>query len=195
MTLLPLSKLLLKSHLRLLNAKALYQELTAQYQRFVAVMGVTPSHIDGHQHVHHLPIIRDVLMRFIKDNQLTDKLYIRNAKAMLNNNSFGNKVKTLIINQTGANVFSKMLRKENMLHNRSFAGVYSFNDKQNYRETFLSFVNVVDNHGLIMCHPGLQDKADVIGGARLNEFNYLNSDLFLQDAEQYGFNLKAYFID
>jgi predicted glycoside hydrolase/deacetylase ChbG (UPF0249 family) len=57
-----LNALLIKSHLRLLNKTKLKAQITAQLEAFAQHMGREPDYIDGHQHVHHLPQVRDALM-------------------------------------------------------------------------------------------------------------------------------------
>jgi predicted glycoside hydrolase/deacetylase ChbG (UPF0249 family) len=40
------------------------QELTAQWERFCEIFGREPAHLDGHHHVHQLPVIRDAVVGF-----------------------------------------------------------------------------------------------------------------------------------
>ena len=56
---LPLKQLLMKSYLKKINQKVIEEELHAQIDQFVAGIGRLPDFIDGHQHVHQFPIIRD----------------------------------------------------------------------------------------------------------------------------------------
>src|SRR4051812_34774031 len=37
-------------------------EVRSQLDRFEAAMGRPPSHVDGHQHVHQFPVIRDIVV-------------------------------------------------------------------------------------------------------------------------------------
>lgn len=187
-----ISTLLIKSHLRLLKFDEIYQALETQYKTFVEVLGFTPSHIDGHQHIHHLPIIRDVLVKFINDNQLNDKLYVRNVNPHAPASPIGNFIKTQIIIHTGAKQLHKLLHQHQIKHNQSFSGIYTFGQVDNYREKFLSFINAIDDNPIIMCHPGFTDDTDVIGKNRLIEFEYFNSSQFIDDMQQLQFQLHRF---
>ncbi|MEM8651652.1 MAG: ChbG/HpnK family deacetylase [Pseudomonadota bacterium] len=54
--------ILVKSHLRRLNRKELENEITAQIDSFHELFGFAPDFIDGHQHVHVLPVIRKMIL-------------------------------------------------------------------------------------------------------------------------------------
>ena len=189
MSLMSLPAWLAKSHLRLVNFDFIYQELTAQYNRFIDVFGFMPSHIDGHQHVHHFPVVRKALIQFVIDKKLMDKLYIRYVNPDVKFSHINNWFKAQIIRHTGAQNLHKKLHQNNIKHNTSFAGIYNFSELKDYRNQFLSYINEVDNNGLIMCHPGLMDETDRIAQHRCKEFEYFSSDLFLEDMHRLQFRL------
>ncbi|MDA8561990.1 ChbG/HpnK family deacetylase, partial [Gammaproteobacteria bacterium] len=56
-----LSNYLVKSHLRILNKNIIKNEFNAQIDTFENNIGCLPDFIDGHQHIHHLPIVRDAV--------------------------------------------------------------------------------------------------------------------------------------
>ena len=57
-----LAALILRAHLGLLPRRALSSEAHAQLAAFIVARGVPPQFIDGHQHVHHLPGVRELLL-------------------------------------------------------------------------------------------------------------------------------------
>ncbi|MBC7683566.1 MAG: ChbG/HpnK family deacetylase, partial [Ferruginibacter sp.] len=59
---LPLSRLILAAHLRQLPLAALAAEWAAQWQAYSDATGAAPQFVDGHQHVHHLPGVRSVVL-------------------------------------------------------------------------------------------------------------------------------------
>ena len=125
-----LSRLLIKSHLRLLNKKTLIAECHAQIDQFVAGMGYLPDFIDGHQHVHQLPVIRDALIAVYDARLRQKKSYIRcvdrpHVWKRFNEKSF---LKQAILQLCGAHAFRQLLVKNTIPHNASFAGIYDFND-------------------------------------------------------------------
>lgn len=55
---------LLNGHLSMAEVES---ELRAQVRRFVELLGHLPCHMDGHQHVHVLPDVREVFARVLSD--------------------------------------------------------------------------------------------------------------------------------
>ena len=54
---------------RRLSRAAIAAELDAQYQRALD-LGVSPTHVDSHQHVHAIPIVFDVVAEFCRNHRL-----------------------------------------------------------------------------------------------------------------------------
>lgn len=175
-----LKELLLKSHLKSLPKKAIAQEFRAQLDQFVSALGQLPHFIDGHQHIHQIPIIRDILLDLYEERLREDKPYVRctfsNVQAMLN---FRQPAwfKQLIIQLAGGMAFKKILEKRHIPHNSSFGGIYHFSDSYDYENLFPYFIKYIQNNGIIMCHPSLMSSEnDLIVTARHNEYLYLSSE-------------------
>jgi predicted glycoside hydrolase/deacetylase ChbG (UPF0249 family) len=186
----PLGKLLLRAHSRILNASAIEAELNAQLDAFESAMGQPPVFVDGHQHVHQLPVIRDVLFHVYEQRLRQHACYIRSvhtANFVLNTESYY--VKRLIIHTLSASrSFKLALLKRNIPHNRSFAGIYQFNDSAFYAKLFPGFLRQITDQGIIMCHPGLgnDEDGDLINKSRYDEFSYFNSQQFISDCHLAG---------
>ncbi|AVC44701.1 hypothetical protein B4919_07850 [Francisella tularensis subsp. novicida] len=181
---LSLSKLLVKSKLRAINYDDVYNELKAQINNFIEDWGALPDFIDGHQHVHHFPIIRKAVINLYKDfNMYTKETYIRSTYKM-DKSDF----KSLIIYRSGAKKFYNMLIKNNIKHNSSFAGVYSLeSDNQDFRKVILEAYTEIKDGGIIMCHPAADiDIKDPISQSRIKEFAYFNSKQALQDQKDHN---------
>jgi len=150
-------------------------------------MGILPHFIDGHQHIHQLPIIRDALLAVYESVFSKHSCYIR-VPIMKPPT-----LKSSIITFTGGLTLRKALMHRNIPHNTSFSGVYNFSKAKNYRRYFCRFLKNIQSGGLIMCHPGLPQKEnnDRIDNAREYEFNYLNSDLFLEDCKTYSISVHS----
>src|SRR5689334_14189243 len=56
-----LSTLMMKAISRQLDQKAIEAECERQIDLFQTVMGCLPDFIDGHQHVHSFPVVRDAV--------------------------------------------------------------------------------------------------------------------------------------
>ena len=188
----PLSKLIGLAHLRMLNSAAIEAELNAQLDQFEGAMGQLPHFIDGHQHVHQLPVIRSVLMKVYEKRLRTHQSYIRcvyHPKSFLRFGRNRYYLKMLILQLlSGAARFKKMLLKQRIPHNSSFAGVYQFDDSMHYSAIFPRFLREISDGGIIMCHPGLEsgkaDSDDPIAFSRHDEFQYLDGDQFILDCRR-----------
>lgn len=168
----------------------IYTELQAQINQFTQAFGCLPDYIDGHQHIHQFPIIRDVLIEVIKQQFGLDSVYVRVPNAKLASSPAPiNKLKILMIRHSGAIVLEKKLKAANIDYNSSFAGVYSFSMVDQYPQLFKQFLQYIDDRGLLMCHAGLSDPADPMHDVRQKELNYLSSQEFLDDCARYSITL------
>lgn len=187
---LSLQRLLFKAYSRQLKRRIIEAELNAQLDAFVVGIGKLPDFIDGHQHIHQLPVIRDALLTVYEKRLRSSHCYVR----CVHNPSvyWRLQLKGLVIQLLGAGTFKKKLVKRQIPHNPSFAGVYSFPDAKHYAGYFSRFLAQSKDRGIIMCHPGLQQVAetkDVIAKSRVDEFSYLMGDDFVLDCFQAGIEL------
>lgn len=179
----PLSTVMRRAFLRRFPPVVLKAEIKAQIEAFIKAMGRLPSHIDGHQHVHHLPQIRDALLAVYDEYYPQKNAWIRvsgNPRWRDNLHPF----KAFIIAGTGAMRLRKLLEQKGIPHNTSFAGIYSFNDHTDYPKLFQNFMKQTQSGGLIMCHPGFPSKEteDVIYKTRGLEYRFLLG--FIHHAQQ-----------
>jgi predicted glycoside hydrolase/deacetylase ChbG (UPF0249 family) len=184
--LLPLPKLLMDSVLRKIDKKAIAAEMNEQLDKFLMETNQLPDFLDGHQHVHHFPVIRDVLLEVYQRRLKNVGTYIRNvndphAWQRIDSAYF----KRMVIQLSGASTLQFEMRTRNIPHNTSFSGIYDFSQTNNVAKKFQQFLKQIQNGGLIMCHPGLQLSTeaitDPIYAARHHEYEYFLSDQFLRD--------------
>lgn len=183
-TFLPLKKLLIKSFLKKINQASIETELHAQLDQFEAGMGRLPDFIDGHQHVHQFPIVREALLSVYQKRLKNHLKYLRSVQDRLTYFRWGDAyLKRVLIQNSGANSFKKQLLYNKIRHNPSFSGIYSFSKSDQYRAFFNQFLAKIMDNGIIMCHPGLSgdDYEDTIRQARYDEYCYLNSQHFVED--------------
>ena len=185
-----LNQVLVRAFTYGINAFEMDAIIHAQLDRFETVWGDAPDHIDGHQHVHQFPGIRDSLMRVIcaRYSDPRRRPWIRVSR--VHPRAFKSNVITL----TGANRLRKSLEAEKFNFSPVLLGVYGFDlTLAQYRTKFkhwLEAVNELKEDGLtglppcLMCHPGAADadgREDEIARARWVEFAYLSSAEFAQD--------------
>jgi chitin disaccharide deacetylase len=180
-----LLELLIRSKLRLISKKYIYQILEHQYNLFEKEFNQSPNFIDGHQHVHQFPVIRDALIKFYKNKKLKKSCFIRTTYPLY---ASKDKFKELIIKISGAKKFAKLIKNNNISTNNGFAGLYKINnkldDKSNVNNNYKYFFEKIKNNSLIMCHPGIKNNknilnnSDQIANRRVLEYQYFMSDEF-----------------
>lgn len=174
-----LTDLIIKSHLKELDKNTIMAEFEAQLAKFTDAYGKLPDFIDGHQHVHQFPIVRDAIFEVYEKTLRDNNTYLRctyNRADLFHINDVAY-VKQLIIQLCGGIAFSQNLERLKIPHNKSFAGIYNFKNSYNYSSLFPRFLDQVREGGLIMCHPGLHapEESDEINTARHNEYLYFCS--------------------
>lgn len=182
--------LLKQCYLGKLDPYIIEAEVKAQIAAFNQSIGANPDFIDGHQHVHQLPVIRDVLIKLYQSQSVTDffRQTCNGVSDFFSGKSFP---KQSLIALLGGYAFKRRLGQHSIKTNTSFAGIYNFNKSGNYRDFFNEFLSKSRHEGLIMCHPGAEsnDKSDPLYKNRVREFDYLNSDKFIQDLHAKNFYL------
>ena len=179
---LPLPRLILAAHLRQLPLAALAAEWAAQWQAFTDATGVAPQFVDGHQHVHHLPGVRGVVLKAIAT--LPSVPAVRNTGRLIGP-GFG--VKRWLIAGTGGWALQRSLVQRGIRHNPSLTGAYDFIDPDYGGQMRGWLAALPAAGGLLFCHPGYLEGVptvtDPIAPARVRELAYLRSDAFLHDLQ------------
>lgn len=171
--------LILRSHLHAIPRAAIEQELHAQWQAFYAAFGKTPDFIDGHQHVHDLPGIRDAVLA--KAHTQNNAPWIRNTGSIRGNRYA---FKRRVIEFTGGRTLQRQLRQQKLRSNAVLLGVYDFTPRD-YRALMQSWLTRLPaTGGLIFCHPGLlaaTGNHSTMAHCRAAEHRYFASDDFTKD--------------
>ena len=189
-------QLLLNAFMHRIDVNVVQTEFLAQLDHFIAQVGKLPDFIDGHQHIHHFPIIRQAFLKGYQQRLSDNKTYIRIAsnsslQSLLTMKFFP---KPQIITFTGALSLKKKCQQLKIPFTPSFSGIYEFRKAENYRSYFCYFLSQVRENGLIMCHPGLatDDKKDLLHYSRQKEYAYFLSNNFIDDCAEAGVNLGRY---
>lgn len=192
----PLTVVMLKSILRNFRREIIECECHAQLDDFESAFGFAPHFLDGHQHIHQFPVIREAVARVYRDRLDATRTYMRLTEERTSFIHMSTSFKKRIIAFLSGRHLSDWLSKHNIIHNQSFAGSYPFQYASHYRGYFLKFLERIEDNGLIMCHPGFRQPLSVqdpIALARYHEYQYFNSDQFLQDCIQYGVEFGRFF--
>ena len=180
-----LGRLLVQAHLGALPLAAIADEWQAQVDAFTKRAGREPAFIDGHQHVHHLPGVRDLV--------LAGAARFRAAPAFRSTGRVagpGAAFKRRVIEASGGRALEAMLRRRGLRHNRVLLGAYDF--RGDYRGRVVAWLaEAPAEGGLLFCHPSSARGGDAIADARRREAAYLASDAFAEDLAAAGVSLGS----
>jgi chitin disaccharide deacetylase len=175
-----LPRLIVQAHAGLLPRPQMRNEVHAQLAAFNRELGRPPRFIDGHQHVHHLPGLREIILDMVEHVQPLPA--VRNTGRVLGP-GFG--LKRWLIESTGGRGLAEALTQRVFAHNPALIGVYDL-AALDYRALMQGWLAQLPIEGaLLFCHPGQASAAasprDAILPARIREFAYLSSSEFDAD--------------
>lgn len=183
------------AHSRQLDRREIKAELGRQLDRFEQTLGRPPDHLDGHQHVHQLPVVRDVVIEIHQERLARSSTYLRYCTAPVSD-ILGRGYyigESLGISFLGRR-FVRRARACGIPGNRQFSGIHDFSATTPYRRLFESFLKGAKAGLLIMCHPGLSDPelaaADRVTTEREEEYRYFLSDEFSAALQAHGVTIS-----
>jgi chitin disaccharide deacetylase len=133
--------------------------ISSQYDLFLQKFGRSPDFIDGHLHVHQLPVIRDALVRFVLSLPFDSRPYVRNTylpvrELRRRSLPWG---KATAIGAFGRRMLS-LLRPAGIRTNSGFSGIYNFSDWSRYPELLPRFLDCLGHpNGMLVVHPGTRE--------------------------------------
>jgi predicted glycoside hydrolase/deacetylase ChbG (UPF0249 family) len=183
---LPLNKMMRAAMTRRLNPERLVIEIATQVEAFVMALGRPPDFIDGHQHVHLFPQVRDAALKVAAE--AAPNAWIRQCGRPRSARRLkGRKELVLDVLSVG---FRRKASQLGVATNPAFAGVYDFDGKPDFAALFPRFLAGLPDGGLIMCHPGFVDaelkRLDPLTQQREQEFSFFNSEDFPRLLAEHG---------
>ena len=164
----PLTGWLAATYLRWrLDTAAVRREIARQLQRFETLFGTPPDFIDGHEHVHQFPVIRDLLLAELQQHAHT-RLWVRCTWPQRYRGA-----KATVIGLLGSRALRRQLQLQGLRHNSDFAGVYDLVSDSGYDTRVRSWLTGLSDGGVLMCHPELPGPHT--SPARAAEHRYLAS--------------------
>jgi chitin disaccharide deacetylase len=175
----PLGELIRAALLRRLDRKRIAAEIEAQLAAFAAAFGRAPDFLDGHQHVHLLPQVREEVLAAAKCR--APGAWVRQCGRAL---PLGRRIwdaKGIFLDLLSRG-FAARARAAGVATNPAFAGTYAFRPRADFARKFPGFLDRLPDGGLVMCHPGHVDdelvRLDPLTDLREQEYAYLASDAF-----------------
>jgi hypothetical protein len=191
-----LASLVLRSHAHLLAPQALRDEIDAQLDAFEATLGRPPDHVDGHQHVHQLPQVREALIDALQRRYLGRRPWLRSTRHAANlvrppGEPPGTAIKPRVIEALGANGLARLAALHRLRQNGRLLGVYDFGGGEaRYRAWLRAWLQAAREGDLLMCHAATAPaEGDPIGAARRTEWLQLGSPGFAEMLEHAGIDL------
>lgn len=158
-----------------IDRRLLRAEVAAQLDVFEQSLGCRPAFIDGHRHVHQLPVVRDLLIELLDERGLRPWLRsTRGPRATPAPQRF----KSWVIEALGAAGLCGLAARHGLATNRHLLGVYDFaGGAPRYRALLRDWLAAAQDGDLLMCHPSLPVAAeDRILTARVAEYEVLAGD-------------------
>ena len=181
----PFGVMLRRSYAGRLDREELRAELARQYDAFVKSWGREPDFLDGHHHVHQLPVIRELVADLFRDRISGRDAYVRTCAepvgAILRRRvSVG---RHLAFAWPGRGL-RRMLARRRIPSNRGYSGAYDFSPRVPYAALFDRFLSEARDGMLVNCHPGFVDAAlndsDSLTWGREREYQFLRGEEFLE---------------
>lgn len=185
----PLGRLIRLAHLRRIDQEEVRGEIARQLDAFEAATGRAPDFIDGHQHAHVLPVIRDAVLDLFGSRLDLRRTWLR---------SCAEPVRRVLRRATDAPRALVIAGLARPLHRRAavagiatnhgFSGVTSFRPDREVGTDFARYLSAGGPRPLVMCHPGEPDDVlatrDPVLTARAAELDYLAGDGFARLLEE-----------
>jgi predicted glycoside hydrolase/deacetylase ChbG (UPF0249 family) len=151
---------------------ALQAEIEAQLDAFERALGRPPDFVDGHEHVHQFPGVRQALVRSLVARGWTPWLRTtRRAPGV-------REPKAWVVESLGARGLERLARAHGLRHNRGVVGVYDF-DPAGFQGRLQHWLSLARSGDVLVCHPAAQlPRCAPMPQARVNEFELLSGGAF-----------------
>lgn len=171
-----------------LSSKDMAGEVRRQLDAFEDAAGAAPDFVDGHQHVHQLPVIRDVLVAELLRRYPRQLPWLRSSLPPAPS-LCGSGLKPYVIGMLGGAALRALAQRAGLRQNRCLLGVYGFTGTPAaYRHRFGRWLAQARDRDLLMCHPAAHGN-DALAKARQIEYAFLRSDDYLAMLAQHQVGL------
>jgi len=162
-----LSGWILSAYLGHVPAQEAWRWVNMQLDAFEAAWGGAPAYVDGHQHVHQLPVLRQAVLEALQQR------YGQACALRVTTSRRWRGLKAAVIGALGAGALARECRRAGLRCNADFAGVYGFEPEANFAGLVGQWLGSLPDGGLLMTHPGRADglgpRSDTIRAARARE--------------------------
>jgi predicted glycoside hydrolase/deacetylase ChbG (UPF0249 family) len=178
-----LKDLMLRAFQGRLHPREVRAEIERQLAAFERFFGAAPAFVDGHQHVHVLPVVRSALIAVLRERGYAGRIWLRDPSdgvLPILRREVGAR-KALVVRALAIG-FSQAARAGGFATNQGFSGFSPLDDQVPAERVFGSAFLDLGLRPVVMCHPGHADEAlralDPAVESRISELSYLASDSF-----------------
>ena len=135
---------------------AVQEVIAAQFQLFTEKFGRSPDFLDGHLHVHQLPVVRPAMIQFLASLPSTGRPYVRNTAANTRSLIAAHLpwLKARLIGRFGAAMQRAALNAQ-IPTNTGFVGIYDLSKWQEFPRYLPRFAARAEKtNSIFVVHPG-----------------------------------------
>ncbi len=184
----PLSSWLLTSMLQRVPQRAVMDSFLKQVDAFHYHLGRLPDFIDGHQHVHAFPVVRDIVLQLIDRcwKGQAVRPWLRTPERLTG----GDAALKAFVLRASTRGFGALAESLGLRTTPAFSGLYSLRPDDGFEGRMKRWLRESPDGTLIMCHPAREDSAlpdrnDPIAPTRAVEYAYLDSEAFAEDCARH----------
>lgn len=174
----PLHRLIGGAWARRLPVALVADEVERQLDAFEAACGSPPDYVDGHQHVHQFPLIRDCLIAALQRRYGPHRPWVRStwpAQPVVPID-WASALKARLIGYLGARLLRELARGAGYAMNTRLLGVYGLaGGERRYARLLNAWLACAATGDLLMCHPASSaEPGDPLGEQRWAEYRVLS---------------------
>lgn len=169
-------------------------EIARQIEAFEEVHGEPPAFVDGHQHVHVLPVVRQALLQVLRERGDAGRLWLRDPAERMTailRRPVGRGKALAVKGLAGG--FARKAHAAGFATNEGFSGFGPFDLSVPAGRVVAAAFSHLGPRPLVMCHPGYGDdelrSLDPAVESRAEELDYLKSEAFGALLEERGIRL------
>jgi len=149
-----LGPLLWRTFTRTASRRRLQRAIAGQLSRFEDDMGRAPAFVDGHRHVHQLPVVRQLLMEELARRYAASPPWLRNTRPRTAPGA--GMARAHLIHALGGRGLTREAAGGAVPISAALLGVYDFTGGYvGYRRRLLAWLAAARTGDVLMCHPSI----------------------------------------
>jgi chitin disaccharide deacetylase len=191
----PLPRLIAACYLKTLPTSLVISQIHAQLDAFETCFERPPDFIDGHQHIHQLPVIREKIIEIIDQRYPEKNIWMRSTRPCAGSIPISSdRLKEFAIAILGARKTRDLAGTAGLRMNNHLLGVYGFSvNRTRYQDLLIQWFRKMQKGDLLMCHPASSIHiGDPIGLQRVREFSAFSDPMFPQWLNDEGLEVSRF---